>query len=297
MKKVVLVMIGFMFITSCKTVEPRNNNNPDFSYPETILPNDVTKLWASDGDSTKQVVAIFLQGGPSDELNFKKRKKSVWRYLPDYKNYYSIYLHQANTLNTKMFTYDCNFTMKMARKEVDNTSEILYRVIKHFREKGKTVWVIGHSYGAYIIPNYLATRPSLADKYFIVSGRITDPKEAIRAHKRGYNGTYKDGKTFISEEKTEDFSEDTVWGLKYYIAKQKLKAAMGEVSYTKTLKNVDLSNVTYIYSPKDQRVGGLSEKEIKFLKSKKVEVFKSEREHGYTWKDLVDLVENGKIKL
>lgn len=297
MKNLIVVIACIFLAVSCKTLEPKNNNNPDFSYPETTLPKDDKKLWISEGDSTKQIVTIFLQGGPKDELNFKKRKKSVWRYLPDYENYYSIHLHQANTLNTAMFTYDCNFSMKMARKEVDNTSEILYRAIKHFKDKGKTVYVIGHSYGAYIIPNYLATRPSLADKYFIVSGRIDDPKEVIKSHKKGYNGIYNDGITFISEEITEDFSQDTVWGLKYYIAKQKLKAAIGEVSYSKALKNINLSNVTYIYAPKDERVGGLTEKEINFLTSKNVKVFKSEREHGYTWKDLIDLIKAGKIKL
>lgn len=251
MKNILIVLVGFLFIVSCKSIEPRNNDNPDFSYPETKLPKESTKLWVAEGDSTKQIVNIYLQGGPKDELNFEKRKKSVWRYLPDYNNYYNIHLHQSNTINPKMFTYDCNFTLKMARKEVDNSSEILYRAIKYFKAKGKTVNVIGHSYGAYIIPHYLATRPSLADKYVIISD---DPKEVIKAHKRGYNGIYKDGKTFISDEKTEDFSEDTVWGIKYYIAKQKLKAAIGEIAYSKALKKVDLSNVTYIYAPKDERV-------------------------------------------
>ena len=297
MKNIIKLTCCLLVIVSCKSVEPSNNNNPDFSYPETILPEDDTKLWLADGDESNQIVTIFLQGGPSDELNFEKRKKTVWRYLPDYNNYYRIHLHQANTVNTTMFTYDCNFSMKMARREVENTSEILYRAIKYFKDKGKTVWVIGHSYGAYIIPNYLATRPSLADKYYIVSGRLNDPRETKSAHKNGYNGTYKNGITFISDQKTMDFSEDTIWGLKYYIAKQKLKAAIGEISYTKALKNVDLSNVTYIYAPKDERVGGLTKKEIDFLRSKNVKVFESEREHGHTWKDLIDLVKEGKIKL
>lgn len=31
-------------------------------------------------------------------------------------------------------------------------------------------------------------------------------------------------------------------------------------------------------------VSGLTEKEINFLTSKNVQVFKSEKEHGYTWK-------------
>ena len=50
------------------------------------------------------------------------------------------------------------------------------------------------------------------------------------------------------------------------------------------------------YSPKDQRVGGLNQKEIDFLKSKKVQVYSTELEHGYTWRKLVDLVKEGKLK-
>ncbi|WP_452225140.1 hypothetical protein [Lacinutrix chionoecetis] len=298
MKHIVLTLsIILIAFTACKTSQPSNGSNPDFSYPETILPKDTSKLWVAEGDSTKQIVAIFLQGGPKDELDFEKREKSVWRYLPNFEDYYSIHLHQANTYNPKMFTYDCNFTMKMARKEVDNTSEMLYRAIKYFKNQGKTVWVMGHSYGAYIIPHYLATRPSLADKYVIISGRIDDPKDVVKAHKKGFNGTYTDGKTFISDEGVEDFSDYNIWAIKYYTAKQRIKAAIGEVNYIKALKDVDLSNTIYIYSAKDQRVGGLNEKELNFLKSKKAQVFNSKLEHGYTWRELVDLIKAEKIVL
>lgn len=298
MKHIILpLVIILVACTSCKTAQPTNRMNPDFSYPETILPKDTSKLWIAEGDSTKQIVTIFLQGGPKDELNYEKSKKSPWRYLPNYQDYYSIHLHQANTYNPKMFTYDCNFTMKMARAEVNKTSEMLYRAIKHFKNQGKTVWVMGHSYGAFIIPHYLATKPSLADKYVIISGRIDDPKDVVKAHKKGFNGIYKDGIQFISDEDTEDFSEDTIWGIKYYTAKQRLKAAIGEISYSKALKEVDLSNTIYIYNPKDERVGGLTEKEVNFLKDKGAKVFTSEWEHGYTIRELVDLVKAGSIKL
>lgn len=290
-------LIFTLLCLSSSSAQPRNGSNPDFSYPETILPDDVTKLWIAEGDSTKQIVTIFLQGGPKDELDFEKSKKSHWRYLPNYEDYYAIHLHQANTFNPKMFTYDCDFTMKMARAEVDKTSEMLYRAIKYFKDQGKTVWVMGHSYGAFVIPHYLATRPSLADKYIIISGRIDDPKNVVKAHKKGYNGIYKDGVQFISDEVTEDFSEDTIWGIKYYTAKQRLKAAIGEVNYLKALKKVDLSNTIYIYNPKDERVGGLTEKEITFLKSKKAQVYSSKWEHGYTIRELVDLMKAGTIKL
>lgn len=300
MKQIVLKLSAIMLlILSCNSKKNVLNINRhiDFTYPKTEIPEDVTKLWVADGDSTKQIVTIFLQGGPNDVLKFEKARKSGWRYLPDYNDYYRIHLHQAQTLNPSIFTSEGDLTMDMARVEVDNTSEILYRAIKHYKDQGKTVYVIGHSYGAFIIPHYLASRPSLADKYIIMSGRIDDPKESVEAHSKGYNGTFVDGKTFISEEGTKDFSDYNKWAKLYYRGKQLIKGAIGEVSYIKALKNVDLSNVTYIYTPTDARVGGLTKKEIDFLESKNTKVFSSTREHGYTWKDFVDLVKAGKIVL
>jgi len=297
MKGVILGLAITMFgLTSCKTHTVSSKSNIEFSYTETILPKDTLDLWVSDGDSTKNTVAIFLQGGPKNELSFKTNGKSQWRYLPNFDDYYQIHLHQANTLNPDMFRYDGEFTMEMARKEVDNTSEMLYRSIKYFKERGKTVYVMGHSYGAFIIPHYLSTRPSLADKYVIVSGRIEDPKNAVEAHKKGYNGIYKDGVTFVSEEE-KDFSDYDENDMRYYVGKQRLKAAIGEILYSETLKNIDLAGSIYIYTATDERVGGLTEKEKNFLKVKGFQVFGTNHKHGETVYGLVDLVREGKIKL
>lgn len=294
---ILLVIVG---CTSCMAQKEAILNKPksdvQFTYPKTILPEDTTKLWLAEGDPSNQIVTIFLQGGPKDDLDFETRGKSSWRYLPDYKNYYSIHLHQANTWNTDIFRYNGEFTMDMARVEVDNTSEMLYRAIKYFKDKGKTVWVMGHSYGAFIIPHYLATRPSLADKYVIISGRLDDPQDVVDAHEKGYNGLYKYGIDFETEE-GRDFSDYNEAAIKYYTGKQRIKAAIGEISYIQALKDVDLSNVIYIYSPQDNRVGGLTQKEQKFLLSKNAKLFSSNWEHGYTIYELVDLVKAEKIKL
>lgn len=301
MKKIIIVLIVISTaFTSSKAQESstinKTNKEIEFTYPKTIIPQDTTKLWIAEGDATKQIVTIFLQGGPKDDLDFETRGKSSWRYLPDYKEYYSIHLHQANTWNTDIFRYDGEFTMDMARVEVDNTSEMLYRAIKHFKDKGKTVWVMGHSYGAFIIPHYLATRPSLADKYVIISGRLEDPKDEVDAHKKGFNGSFKYGVDFISEE-GRDFSDYNQAAIKYYIGKQRIKAAIGEISYIQALKDVDLSNVIYIYSPQDERVGGLTQKEQKFLLKKDAKLFSSNWSHGKTIYELVDLVKAEKLKL
>ena len=62
----------------------------------------------------------------------------------------------------------------------------------------------------------------------------------------------------------------------------KLAASLGHFKYTKLLKNVNLSNVTYVYGKKDEQVGRLTKNEIDFLKSKKVKLFIGEGTHGET---------------
>lgn len=291
---ILLILVGFC---SCKNESQSvTSKKNEFSYPETIIPDDITKLWVEEGDREKDTVLIVCQGGPKNTLDFIKNGRSSWRYLENYKNYYKVHLHKASTFNTEMFNPIDEFTIEMARKEIDNSSEFLLRTISHFKEKGKIVYVVGHSYGAYIIQHYLATRKSLADKYVISSGRIDDPKDAIESHTNGFNGEYVDGVNFVSEE-NRDFSGYSKEELKWYKTKQLLKAAAGEISYSKTLRNVDLEGTIYVYTSKDKRVGGLSEKEISFLKTKGVQVYETRHEeHGNTIYGVVDGIKEGKLK-
>lgn len=298
MAKLVLVLIAILLFSCGQQKQVKGDKNKIvFTYPETILPNDTTKLWVSGGNSRKDIVVIFLQGGPKDELNFATRGKTSWRYLPNFDDYYHIYLHQANTLNSGMFNYKEKFSIEMARKEVENTSEILYRAITYFKKRGKKVMVMGHSYGAFVIPHYLATKPSLADKYIIASGRIDDPKHVVETHLKGYNGEYVDGFTFVSDEDKKDFDKYDEADKKYYSAKQLLKAAIGEISYSKALKDVALNNSIYVYNATDRNVGGLTPAELAFLKRKGFQIYETKHEHGNTIYGVVDALMEGKVKL
>lgn len=270
----------------------------EFSYSKTILPADTTQLWVTDGDATKEKVLILLQGGPKGSLNFVERgSTSSWRYLPNYENYFRVHLHQSSTYNPTMFEYEDAFSLEMAKAEVDNSSEMLLRAIQYFKARGKVVYVLGHSFGAFIIPHYLSTRPSLADKYIIISGRIDDDPIGIETHRQGFNGVYMDDGVRMVADDEEYLSDYSEAERKYYNVKQLLKWAIGVPKYSETLKAVDLSNVSYIYYPKDCRVGKLTSEEIAFLKSKKANVFSSNFEHGHTIFELVFLMRTGEIKL
>ncbi|MEE9373721.1 MAG: hypothetical protein V3V00_11780 [Saprospiraceae bacterium] len=298
--KLVITIIGMLLLIGCNAQNVKDTSRPNKNkveaYSPTIFPQDTTKLWVADGNIENEIVAIFCQGGPKDVLSFAEKGKTSWRYLPNYDDYYRIHLHQANTYNPDIFRFKGEFTMKMAKKEVDNTSEMLYRAIKYYKDKGKTVWVFGHSYGSFIIPHYLATRPSVADKYVLISGRIDDPKHVVEAHANGFNGTYKEGIVFSSEE-NRNFSDYDEKDIRYYKRKQLLKAAVGRILYSKALKELDLLNSIYIYNPKDERVGGLNQYELDFLRVKGFQIYKTQHEHGSTIYGLVDALKEGKVKL
>lgn len=298
MKHIINILVLVAILTSCKSNrESGNSGATQLSYPKTIIPKDTTNLWVEDGNIEKDTVLIICQGGPAKNLTFVENGRTSYRYIPNYSNYHIVYLHQAQTLNKKMFDYNGEFTFEMAEQEVNNTSEMLYRALDYFKAKGKTTIVIGTSYGAYIIPNYLSTRPSLADKYIIIAGRIDDNEQMLAQHLKGFNGEFEeDGITYVPEDENTDFSKYQESEIKEYRVKQLLKGAIGKPRYSEELANKDLSNVIYFYATNDQNVGRLSESEIKFLESKKVKVFETNTGHSETLYRFIDKLMDGSLK-
>lgn len=299
MNKLTLLLILTAILGGCRTdQENKVSGSIEFSYPKTILTSDTTKLWVENGNIESDTVLIICQGGPSKNLTFIENGRTSYRYIPNYSNYRIAYLHQAQTLNQEMFDYKGEFTVQMAEKEVDNTAEILYRALDYFDQIGKTTIVIGTSYGAYLIPNYLSTRPSLADKYIIIAGRLDDNEKMLEQHLRGFNGEFEeDGITYIPEEENADVSEYPESEIKEYRVKQLLKGAIGQPRYSQELADKDLSNVIYFYATNDQNVGRLTESEIKFLESKKAKIFETNTGHSETLYRFIDKLIDGSLKL
>jgi len=299
MKNTFKTIILLAILISCKSnKEPRDLDSVQLGYQKTIIPKDTTQLWVEDGNIKSDTVLIICQGGPSKNLTFLEKGRTSYRYIPNYSNYHIAYLHQAQTLNKEMFDYKDEFTIEMAEKEVNNTSEMLYRALDYFKTKGKTTIVIGTSYGAYIIPNYLSTRQSLADKYIIIAGRIDDNKQMLRQHLKGFNGGFdEDGITYVPQDENIGLSEYTESEIKEYRVRQLLKGVIGKPRYSQELANKDLSNVIYFYAKNDQNVGRLTESEIKFLESKKVKVFETNSGHSETLYRFIDRLMDGSLKL
>ncbi len=290
----------FLIFTACsneyntKLISTVLENNV---YHPTVLPNDTTKLWIRDGIQQKDTVLIVGEGGPKGNLDFETSGRVYWEYLPNFKEYTTVILHQSSTYNKSIFGAT-NFTLKDARKEVDNSAEILFRTIKYFKDKNKFVVVFGHSYSAWIIPKYLSTRASLADKYIITGGRLDADSIQTALQLKGINsGFNEDGKTLIipkEDEKPNLYRTERYFTIRKN--KELLKYAIGEPRYTKELANKKLSNLIFFYGKKDENVGTLSDAEISFLKLKNAQVIGVETDHYNIWKRVIDKFRDGKIK-
>lgn len=263
---------------------------------ETLLgqqnkPNTDTSFWEVDNSEDNDTVLIFCEGGPKWDLDFKRIGKTIYRYIKNYKDYTVVYVHQSQTLDKRIFEMKRNLTFEEAKKEKDKTTKMLKSAIDYYKGKGKEVIVIGKSYGAYVIQDYLSKYPSKADKYFVNAGRLDINKEMTIQQLKGFNGVFaKDGLTYLPEDEKADTSEYSEQEMINYQKKQMLKAAYGSDNYIEKLKDIDLSNVTYFYGSVDENIGSLTQKEINFLKAKNVKIHTYKTDHSGMTRRIIDYI-------
>jgi len=294
------IFISFVFIIIRCTENASPDVTPDNveGYIKTLLPKDTTQLWIASGDLSKDTVILVGEGGPKSNLDFQSNGRVYWEYLPNNKNYYYVVVHQSSTYN-KSILDATNFTVQDAEAEVDNTSEILYRAIKYFKDRDKYVVVFGHSYSAWVVPHYFSTRQSLADKYIITGGRLNADSTQTAFQLKGINtGFDEDGKTLLLPDEKEEpnpHRTERYWRIRKN--KELLKYAIGKVRYTKELIDVDLSKLVYYFGKYDENVGALSDEEIEFLENNGASVIGVETNHYKIWQKVIDAFREDTLKL
>lgn len=281
--------------TIAEYTEPITHN-----YAPTVLSKDTTKLWIAEGSMKKDTVLILGDGGPKNLLDYEFNGKIAMAYLPNFKNYYNVNLHQATTYNREIFNWHHEFTLEMAEKETANTSEMMYRAIKYFKDRDKYVIVVGHSYSAFVIPNYLANYPSLADRYIITGGRFKADSLQTEYQLKDINTIFEEGgkSLRIPDENRPPNPNRPKKYFQIRTAKNLLKAAIGQQDYTQLLKdNTDLSKIIFFYGNKDRNVGVPTSYELDFLKSKDVQVIEVDSDHYNIWKTMIDMIKSGDVSL
>ena len=273
--------------------------------PLTSLPEDVTRLYetVTGGDPDADTVWLFSQGGPVTELD----SGSDLTEFPGHESRILINVHQVQTLNPGLLDDTRLDSVARVQAEMDLSVEILDRVIRHFRARGKRVVLFSHSFGSFIVPRYLALKgPGGADRYVIMAGRLDIEREMYenRLSKLHDGSTvawyYEDGTTLTRFDLADDPDAPLVNGMlpRWLRMQAAFQGALGKHRYTRLLAETDLSRVIYAYGTTDREIGRLTDAEIAFLESRGARVLAVEGGHGSMLDEpaatarIVELLEN-----
>ncbi|WP_299438551.1 hypothetical protein [uncultured Aquimarina sp.] len=164
--KLMLIIFSSICLSSCSNDD--ENANPPVTITE--ISQDIKNLIYFRGDEKASTVLINAQAGPSTEL-----AEDIVDFIVGTFNttdILTVNVHQAQTLDPSILEGD-DITLNQAVNFNNETVETLSQVINYFKDQGRTVYVVGLSYGAFVTQELIAKEGiEVADKYLIMTGRL-----------------------------------------------------------------------------------------------------------------------------
>ncbi len=256
-------------------------SNDDGECPETTngISQEIKDLIYFRGDENAPTVLINAQGGPSNEFD----TVSVDDFFENYNTtgILTVNVHQVQTLNPGILDGN-DITLEQAINFNTESIEILSQVINYFKNDGRKVYVLGISFGAFLVQELIAKKGiNVADKYLILTGRLDINDIMWQALSEGIYGTFENGVNPILE------SNPDMKVIERNYAR--LSAGLGMNRYTQLLNTIqDLSDITYVYGMTDEAVGSLTAAEVQFLESKNTNIIAGNGDHTQTFIDFFD---------
>ena len=273
------IFLGF-FLLGCGS---NSNKNGEIVEDENILTSDqaLNNLGAveqyygvAEGHNLDtDTVLLGSQGGPANRL--------MSSYFRSYHSLFTVvYVHQSQSLTDEMDGLDSSLldgseiiSNQKARNAVLKSAAILHKVAAHFVTQGKTVYLITHSYGSFVILHTLAHYGNNFDKILIKAGRVEIPEEVFTAFRDECGGLFaSDAITFQKVDCSLVRPTVPLESFQSLRSGGRLQSALGENRYHTLLSNVSLNNLLYVYGNRDQAVGKLSDEEINFLEGRGAQV-------------------------
>ena len=248
-------------------------------YKPTKLPKDTTNLFVARGNLENNQVYIYVQGGPNYVL-FTDTFNPLHE-IDNSESLLKIYPQQSQIINTSAFAAKPTLTRKQASFELSQSVEILARTISYFKNKGKRVFVICHSYGSEIGLEYLLNKQNQTNKIVLMGLNLDMDLRNIEAIKKGKIIVWENGINPVEQDPFPAFLMKT--SLKEKFTNMSMLMMNGEKRFTEHLEKIDLNNVIYVYGEKDASVGRPKPSEIEFLNSKGVEIMKLDGGHMSMW--------------
>ena len=251
-----------------------NHTNVDIDYAG--MPPTLRRLGQSLGNPDSNIVILSSQGGPEFGLNYDAFKRSYLEtYAVDADKAFIINVHQYQTLYPEKFTDTHMYSFDECKTYATHNALYVNQLITFFKSQGKTVYVVGCSYGGFIGADAIASGGNLADGYILTSTRLDMTPELWEIFADGRFTVFEDDATSIIP------PDDIDYPLPEHMLNTmaKMAAGLGHKRYSELLQNTDLSNVTYLVGTKDKAVGKLTDDEIAFLKSRGANVIIKETDH------------------
>ena len=264
--KSTLIIFFSICLSSCSNDD--ENENPPVTITE--ISQDIKNLITFRGDEKAPTVLINAQAGPSTELAEDIVDFIVGTF--DTTDILTVNVHQAQTLNPSILEGD-DITLNQAVNFNNETVETLSQVIHYFKNQGRTVYVVGLSYGAFVTQELIAKEGiEVADKYLIMTGRLDINDIFWQGLAEGRFAFFENGVTPIvnSDPEMDVFGRNEA----------RLFAGIIMNRYTERFNAIEsLSNVTYIYGTTDEAVGSLTAEEVTFLQSKNATILSGSGGH------------------
>ena len=202
---------------------------------------------------TADTVIIALHGGPTDMLY-----SGGFDFFEGIPTFSVVEMEQYTHQHPEIFS-DFSMTLEEAIIYNDSTIALLKKVVNHYNNLDKEVVLLGHSFGAFILSEYLDDYGN-EDLHRIIpmAGRLNMNDQIWNTFADGFHAEFSeyDGLTVIFEPEINDPNE---W------VNRQLKAGFGYNRWVDSLATLDLTNLMYIYAEYDVPVGRLLDDELDML--------------------------------
>jgi pimeloyl-ACP methyl ester carboxylesterase len=245
------------------------------------IPGVLANKIETSGNPEADIVIVYAQHGPMLDIlgwNF-----SVYFPDVDKDQVYLVSVHQTQTYAPYKFK-DAPISSDDAQSADETSVQYLADIVQFYLDKGRTVHVVGKSFGAYLVQELLATQGNVADGYLLIAGRLDMQEEAAKQFADGQGIKFENGVTpvpdpeYASDEEGECSGENMA----------RLLGAVAVNRYTERLADVPMDNVIYVYGKQDDHMGGLTTAEVAFLEGKGVTVLAGEDGYRQAAKELME---------
>ncbi len=210
---------------------------------------DVSDYTAVRGNFNADTIILALHGGPSPQLY-----QGTFEYLEGISTFSVVEVMKQEML-TEVLSNE-NLTLEEGVAVNDTTVALIEKAVQHYNAQNKTVVLVGASWGAILLGEYL-------DDYGVdnihriipMEGRLNMPLEFVDYLLDGYLPTFEDdGYTLV-------LNQQGIWDQGLLT----LGAAAFANRWIDSLANLDLSKMMYTYAERDMQTGALLPEETDFL--------------------------------